>query len=369
MFKIDKEANLIEPLRSPTFADLGFKERQHLQEWIAKTPSCLGEDLLIIQKEFADFADTKERLDLLALDKQGSLVLIENKLDDTGRDVTWQALKYASYCSSLSKESIRSIFQEYLDKSGPGKDAKKILAEFLNAGDYDEIALNKGSTQRIVLIAANFRKEVTSTVLWLLSFKLRIQCFRVKPWSSDHNLFLGVNQIIPTKDAEEFMIGLASKSLDEVEATTEGMNRQSVRRQFWTELLKDAAPKTSRFANISPSDRDTISAGSTIGEVWFQFKATKSYARVELYIGRGDKEENKSIFDRLLSQKDTIQNTFGGQLTWERMDDNIASRIKVETDGNVFDEAQWPSMISFMVDAMTRFERSLKDPLERIKQH
>src|SRR5689334_7946313 len=163
MFKINKEANSIEPLKSQTFTELGFKERQNLQEWIAKAPACLGEELLIIQKEFAGFADTQERLDLLALDKQGSLVLIENKLDDTGRDVTWQALKYASYCSSLSKESIRGIFQEYLDRNSSGKDAKEALVDFLDAEDYDEVVLNKGSTQRIMLIAAHFRKEVTST--------------------------------------------------------------------------------------------------------------------------------------------------------------------------------------------------------------
>ena len=35
-----------------------------------------------------------ERLDLLALDKDGKLVIIENKLDDTGREVVfWQAIK------------------------------------------------------------------------------------------------------------------------------------------------------------------------------------------------------------------------------------------------------------------------------------
>src|ERR1700683_429976 len=103
MFKIDKASNSITTLTTRTFEELGFKERANLQEWIAKEPSCLGEELLIIQKEFSGFSDTNERLDLLALDKQGSLVLVENKLDDTGRDVTWQALKYASYCSRLSK--------------------------------------------------------------------------------------------------------------------------------------------------------------------------------------------------------------------------------------------------------------------------
>ena len=94
MYIINKETNRIEKIESTTFKQLGFKEREHLQEWIANNPSCLNEDLLIIQKEFDGFYDTSERLDLLALDKQGNLVIIENKLDDTGRDVTWQVLKY-----------------------------------------------------------------------------------------------------------------------------------------------------------------------------------------------------------------------------------------------------------------------------------
>ena len=63
-----------------------------MQEWIAKCPECLGEELLIIQKAFDGFDETKERLNLLALDKQGGLVVIENKLDDSGKDVVWLAL-------------------------------------------------------------------------------------------------------------------------------------------------------------------------------------------------------------------------------------------------------------------------------------
>ena len=97
MYAVNKNSNDIQQIKTITFNEAGFKERQHLQEWIAKNPSCLGEELLIIQKEFAGFDDTKERLDLLALDKRGNLVIIENKLDDTGRDVVWQALKYVSY--------------------------------------------------------------------------------------------------------------------------------------------------------------------------------------------------------------------------------------------------------------------------------
>jgi len=84
MYQINKSDNNITKLEERLFSDLGFTERAHLQEWIAKNPDVLGEELLIIQKEFQGFNDTKERLDLLALDKEGGLVVIENKLDDTG---------------------------------------------------------------------------------------------------------------------------------------------------------------------------------------------------------------------------------------------------------------------------------------------
>ena len=111
----------------------------------------------------------------MALDKQGA---IENKLDDSGRDVTWQALKYASYCSGLTKSNITEIFQDYLDTNEPGAKAQQKIEEFMDGSDYEEIQLNKGVTQRIILITAKFRKEVTSTVLWLMNYKVRLQCFR-----------------------------------------------------------------------------------------------------------------------------------------------------------------------------------------------
>ena len=80
MFAINKSDNSISEIKKCSFHELGFKERENLQEWIAKSPNCFGEDLLIIQKEFNGFNDTNERLDLLALDQDGSLVIIETNL-------------------------------------------------------------------------------------------------------------------------------------------------------------------------------------------------------------------------------------------------------------------------------------------------
>ena len=52
MFKIDQSSNRISRLQSKSFSELGFSERNHLQEWLAYQPDAFGEELLIIQKEF-----------------------------------------------------------------------------------------------------------------------------------------------------------------------------------------------------------------------------------------------------------------------------------------------------------------------------
>ena len=49
MYQIDKVKNDIKKLEKRLFSDLGFRERDHLQEWIAKHPEVLGEDLLTIK--------------------------------------------------------------------------------------------------------------------------------------------------------------------------------------------------------------------------------------------------------------------------------------------------------------------------------
>ena len=76
MFLIDKEKNEAVSISKKTFQELEFKERKHLQEWICKNTEIVGERLLIIQKEFSGFDDTK-RLDLLAIDENGNLVIVK----------------------------------------------------------------------------------------------------------------------------------------------------------------------------------------------------------------------------------------------------------------------------------------------------
>lgn len=368
MYIIDKSRNRIEKIESTTFKQLGFKERENLQEWIANNPSCLNEDLLIIQKEFDGFNDTYERLDLLALDKQGNLVIIENKLDDTGKDVTWQVLKYASYCATLNSSQITTIFTQYLSKIGSTESAEEALEEFLETEDYRE-KLNIGNSQRLMMIAGEFRKEVTSSVLWLLNYGLRLQCFKATPYKLQEQLFLNMEQIIPIKEAEDFVISMANKSREEVGTQEQIKERHVIRRKFWTAYLKEINKFSTLYQNVSASKDHWISAGSGISGVTYTSVVTGDYIRIELAIMGKSQEENKAVFDALYAKKSRIEADFGGELTWERLDDKKMSRVKCEYNGvSIFNEGDWDKMIVFMVKTVPKFETAFKKPIQELSR-
>lgn len=356
MYLIDKANNKCVEIEKKTFSELGFRERENLQEWFAKQPSMLGEELLIIQKEFDGFSDTRERLDLLALDKEGNLVIIENKLDDSGKDVTWQALKYASYCSSLDKEEIRSIYQAYLSKQKLDENADDKLSSFFEV-DYEEILLNQGMNQRIILVAANFRKEVTSTVLWLMNFNLRIKCIKVTPFQRGDELFLDVEQIIPVKDAEDYAIKIAEKANSEKSTKVEVSSRHQLRLEFWRYLLNYMNPLTDLFINISPKKDNYINIGAGISGVNYGFVVTKDCARVELYIGTSSKEKNEEIFDFLHNKNEEIISEFDYEYVWLRLDDKEACRIYIPVEGNYFDKDSWNELTQKLVLVMIDFHK------------
>lgn len=357
MFRINHQSNRISKVKQASFTELGFTERSHLQEWLANQPDALGEDLLIVQKEFDGFNDTRERLDLLAIDKQGNLVIIENKLDDSGRDVVWQALKYASYCSTLSKTQIAEIFQKYLDRTGSGHDAKSLICEFLGQEEFAEVVLNPGNDQRLILVAAQFRKEVTSTVLWLLKHRVFVKCFRATPYRDGADLFLTVEQVIPLPEAEQLMIGISEKEVEEQSSERGQATRHQLRTDFWHAALEALkAAKVDLYANVSPSRDPWLNAGSGIGGIYYSMIFNRDEARVDFALGTRSKEANKILFDHLHGRRGQLDEEFGEPLSWRRMDDKKVSLIECAAPFDGHDRSVWPAMIAWLVSHVKRME-------------
>lgn len=364
MFKIDTAQNRIAPLARTSFGALALREREHLQEWLAHHPAALGEELLIIQKEFANFDGTQERLDLLALDKSGRLVIIENKLDDSGRDVIWQALKYAAYCSTLKTGQIVDIFQQHL-RGATREEAIEQIADFLPDHDSEDLALNPAGSQRIMLVAAKFRREVTSTALWLLAKGVNITCFQLTPFKDDAALYLDVSQIIPTPETGDYMIQLAEKSATEEQSATAEAARYARRRAYWDQLLEVAAERNMAVLARKSSSKDNWMTGACgISGVQYSMVITAREARVQFEFVTSDTQMNKRMFDFTQARQDSFEAAFDDPVIWRRMDEAKSSRIAVAREVDFLDPGTWPEIIDWHLSRLSQMEQAA-EPLLR----
>lgn len=207
LFRIDPENKQAEAIEEVDFARLGFQERRDIQEWVAANPSILGEDLLIISKEFSGFDRTAERLDLLALDPEGKVVIIELKRDDTGTDVHWQAIKYASYLQHTKEDAIIRMLADYQKVSEP--EARYQIVQHLQADDLS--ALNHA--QRIIIASHRFAPEVTSAALWLngnVPGHSLITCVQLIPYHdpATNTHYLQGSTIIPLPGVEDYVVSV-----------------------------------------------------------------------------------------------------------------------------------------------------------------
>jgi Endonuclease NucS len=196
MYKVDIVNKTLIKLTPTSFSELNLKERFDIQEWLAGTPSILGEELLVIGKEFT--LSSGKRLDILCVDKAGKLVIVELKRDDSGLSVEWQAIKYASYCSSLLDSEIFQLFASYL--STTTEEAKEKIEQFID-GDIASLNLS----QRIILVSREFNPEVISAVLWLRDFNVDIQCTRLAPFLDEDKLFIKPEILIPLPEARDYI--------------------------------------------------------------------------------------------------------------------------------------------------------------------
>lgn len=210
LFRINPESKESEKITEVEFSQLGLQEPRDIQEWIVTNPGILGDDLLIIAKEFSGFDRTNERLDLLAVASDGMLVVIELKRDDTGADVHWQAIKYASYLNKTSADDIINILADY--KGIKPEEAGSLLQEHFDADDLS--ALN--NDQRIILASHRFAPEVTSAVLWLnekAPGDNLITCVQLTPYQDGEALYVQSNTIIPTPGVDTVEVGAGTSHL------------------------------------------------------------------------------------------------------------------------------------------------------------
>ena len=87
-----------------------------LEEWLKSDIGALAPNLLVIGRQVpTDFGGT---IDLLCLDSAGDTVVVELKKGKTPREVTAQALDYASWVKGLSTEQLVEIADKHFESPG-----------------------------------------------------------------------------------------------------------------------------------------------------------------------------------------------------------------------------------------------------------
>lgn len=111
---------------------------------------------------------------------------------------------------------------------------------------------------------------------------------------------------------------------------------------FYTGLIEDldkAAPGL--FSAARPIGLNWLNVryvshgGQRAGVLAFTF-AHRNRFRAEFYIDSGDRDQNKSLFDRLKTHKQDIESRLG-EVEWERLDNRRASRIALYHAGSIDD--------------------------------
>ena len=157
-----------------SLAEAGLREGEHLREYIARSPAVffgeLQQDLLIIGTE-VPLAEGRLRADILAVDRDGAVVIVELKRH-ADRDQHLQALGYAAqlWSSKRQKEGLGAA-AGLLRSEG----IRKELASFLRV-PMEQV----NRKQRILLVAEDYYPTTLRTVLFLMDeHALDITLYRI----------------------------------------------------------------------------------------------------------------------------------------------------------------------------------------------
>lgn len=221
------DAGLI-PHKSVALSDLGLRERTDLQRLIRDDIGVLDGDLLVIAEEFGEWEDAKRRIDLLAVDKTGCLVVIELKRDD-GAHMDLQAVRYAAMVSSMDFSDVVTAYERHLAKiaAQADRDVRAELTAFIDTDDEEEEP-TISTDVRIVLVSADFGRELTTVVLWLNRFEgMDIRCVQLVPYRIDDRILLDIRQVVPLPEATDYQVRVRRKEQRQERARTQ--NRDMTR--------------------------------------------------------------------------------------------------------------------------------------------
>jgi len=170
MLKIERNKKTFAKIGVVSLADAAIRERYDLQEYVCNSPDAffgeIGLKLFVIGKEIKPSDAVQDRIDILALDEDGRVVIIELKRGNNKLHLL-QAISYAGMVAHWEPDDFLRLMDE--------KQREELTEKFLQA-EVEEI----NREQRIVLIAEEYDYSVLVSAEWLTEkCNVDIMCCRI----------------------------------------------------------------------------------------------------------------------------------------------------------------------------------------------
>lgn len=164
-----------------------------LEDMIVRDSRILSDDWMLIGRQ----ETTKHggRVDLLAIQPDGSLVLIELKRDQTPQTVVAQALDYATWVARLTTDQISQIFERFAD----GRTLDDAFRERFGF-ELDEETVNE--SHQIVIVAAELDESTERIVGYLSERDISINVMFFQVFQQDDQKFLSRTWLIDPDEVQ-----------------------------------------------------------------------------------------------------------------------------------------------------------------------
>ncbi|MFC4337368.1 hypothetical protein [Salininema proteolyticum] len=341
------DATSMRTARRCPLSELGIHERRDLQRWLIENPTLLPEDLLIVTEEFADWeaADgtrVRDRLDLLALDKDGYPVVIELKRGDAPAHTHLQALDYAAMVSRLTESDFADLYAKF-----HGTEARPVsqdeafdaIDSYLDISELDAELLRQ---PRVMVVASDFPPQLTSGVVWLNTMGIDCTLIQVSAWvsmdgagpDSAPQKAITFSKLYPTVEEETLVVEPARRAREASERKVQNSrSRKVVTRLYENSII----PEGTRFKldPVRPGWRERArdwmeENPDQITATWVrhQSKPLKWDADGQLYSPTG---LGKKLLKLAFGDDEEMESLAGPQY-WFNDDDKPLNEIADETD-------------------------------------
>lgn len=195
MMRINSEADTA-ALNRTTISEQNFLE-DDLREWILDaSQSILGENVLLIGHEVS-IKNIRDGIDLLAIDRDGNVIIIELKKGRITGKTDFQALKYAAYTSHWDYDQLRNQFESFKSTSWGEAiyDDETKFTEALDKFCNDDYSLNQD--QRILLVGEGVAERLDIVSRWLSDRDVDITIVEIQLYEDNGRLYLDTERKIP----------------------------------------------------------------------------------------------------------------------------------------------------------------------------